>query len=339
MAQSAQQPELGQKLGFLQDEPQEHPLEEDVDAAWPVTEWTAIPSGSCMNDRIESFERHRSRLQGIAYRMLGSRMDAEDAVQETYLRWHRAATDEIRLPEAWLVTAVTRLCIDRLREARTQRETYVGPWLPEPIVGMDAAAPTADEPAELASSLSIAFLAVLERLAPEERAAFLLHEVFDSDYSEIAQILGKNETTCRQIVSRARKRVRQDRPRVQVSPEARRTLLERFVAAVMSQDKDALMNLLAADATWTSDGGGKARAARKVIRGRELVARFVLGAIGRRADRIEFRFTQVNEEPGLALFSAGRLLSIISMATDGARILAVFSVLNPEKLRGVLPQQ
>jgi RNA polymerase sigma-70 factor (ECF subfamily) len=288
-----------------------------------------------MDERIHTFEQQRPRLQGIAYRMLGSRMDAEDAVQETYLRWHRAAQDEVRSPQAWLVTAVTRLCIDRLREARTQRETYVGPWLPEPIVGSTGAAPAADAPAELASSLSIAFLAVLERLAPEERAAFLLHEVFDSDYTEIAQILGKSPTTCRQIVSRARRRVRDQRPRVEVSPEARRTLLQRFVDAVMSQDKQALMQLLAADATWTSDGGGRAQAARKVIHGVEQVSRFVMGVLGRRADRIEFRSVPVNDEPGLAVFSAGRLISIMSMATDGVRILAMYCVLNPEKLRGV----
>lgn len=264
-------------------------------------------------------------------------MDAEDAVQDAYLRWHRASIEDLRSPEAWLVTAVTRLCIDRLRQARTEREHYVGPWLPEPLVGASVgdAVPAADAAAELSSSLSIAFLAVLERLAPEERAAFLLHEVFDSDYVEIAQILGKNATTCRQIVSRARKRVREQRPRVSVSDAARRSLLEKLVAAIMSCNKEDLMQLLAADATWTSDGGGKAAAARKVIRGREHVARFALGVIGRRAYRLAFRPVLVNEEPGLALLRAGQLLAILSIATDGARILGVFSVLNPDKLRDV----
>jgi RNA polymerase sigma-70 factor (ECF subfamily) len=291
-----------------------------------------------MNDRIQSFERHRARLYGIAYRMLGSRMDAEDAVQEAYLRWHRAAGEEIRSEEAWLVTATTRLCIDRLRAARTEREAYIGPWLPEPLVGAASAgelAPPADASAELASNLSVAFLAVLERLAPEERAAFLLHEVFDSDYTEISQILGKSEAACRQIVSRAKKRVRNDKPRVHVSEEARCNLLQRFVGAVLAEDREALMSLLAEDATWTSDGGGKAQAARKVIRGRELVARFALGVIGRHAERIELHPVTVNDEPGLALFSRGQLLSIISVVTDGVRILDVLSVLNPEKLRSV----
>lgn len=159
-----------------------------------------------MQDLAGEFERHRPRLFGIAYRMLSSRTDAEDILQDAYIRWHRGASEDLRSPEAWLVTTVTRLCIDRLRAARTEREHYVGPWLPEPLIG--EAAPGADARAELSSSLSIAFLVVLEQLEPDERAAFLLHEVFDTEYAEIAEILGKSEAACRQIVSRARKRVR-----------------------------------------------------------------------------------------------------------------------------------
>ncbi|MEP7247493.1 MAG: RNA polymerase sigma factor SigJ [Gammaproteobacteria bacterium] len=287
-----------------------------------------------MPDRPSTFEPHRKRLQGIAYRMLGSRADAEDIVQDAYLRWHRAPTEEIRSPEAWLVTAVTRLCIDRLRAARSEREAYVGPWLPEPIVS--AAAPPADASAELASSLSVAFLAVLERLAPEERAAFLLHEVFDNDYAEIAQILGKSEAACRQTVSRARKRVREDRPRVQVSETARKVVIDRFVGALMSQDMNGLMQLLSEDVTWTSDGGGKAKAARKIIHGREHVARFAIGVIGRNAAYMRVFPVQVNGEPGLALYVGDRLISITSITTDGVSVLGVFSVLNPEKLQAVV---
>jgi RNA polymerase sigma-70 factor (ECF subfamily) len=284
-----------------------------------------------VNDRASTFEPHRGRLQGIAYRMLGSRADAEDIVQEAYLRWHRAPTDEIRSAEAWLVTTTTRLCIDRLRAAQVERAAYIGPWLPEPIIG-EATAPAADASTELASSLSVAFLAVLERLAPEERAAFLLHEVFDSDYGEIAQILGKSAVACRQLVSRARRRVREDRPRVQVSETARKAVLARFVDAVMAQDKDALMQVLAADATWVSDGGGKAKAARKVVRGADHVARFVVGVIGRFAPWVELRPIVINGEAGLALYGRGRLISVISIRTDGTRVLDVFTVLNPEKL-------
>jgi RNA polymerase sigma-70 factor (ECF subfamily) len=288
-----------------------------------------------VNDRASTFEPHRARLYGIAYRMLGSRADAEDIVQEAYLRWHRAPADEIRSAAAWLVTTTSRLCIDRLRAAQAERAAYIGPWLPEPLVG-EAVAPPADASMELASSLSVAFLAVLERLAPEERAAFLLHEVFDSEYPEIAQILGKSEAACRQIVSRARKRVRDDRPRVHVSEVARKTVLERFVTALLAQDKPALMQLLAADATWTSDGGGKAKAARKVVHGADHVARFVIGVIGRFAPRVQLQPITVNGELGLALYGEGHLISIISIRTDGARILDVFSVLNPDKLPPVV---
>jgi RNA polymerase sigma-70 factor (ECF subfamily) len=287
-------------------------------------------------DRSFLFEQHRPRLFGVAYRMLGSRADAEDVLQEAYLRWHRASVDEIRSPEAWLVTATTRLCIDRLRLAREAREVYVGPWLPEPLVS--EASPSADAQLDVASSLSIAFLVMLERLAPEERAAFLLHEVFDSDYGEIAQILGKSEAACRQIVSRARKRVRENRPRMEVSEMARRAVLDRFVSAVQTQDKEALLALFAETATWTSDGGGKARAALKVIRGRDRVVRFVMGVLARHTDKFSFAPVTVNDEAGLAIRTPdGNLFSVLSARTDGTRILDMFTVLNPDKLPSPAP--
>jgi RNA polymerase sigma-70 factor, ECF subfamily len=285
-----------------------------------------------LQDRSSEFERHRPRLFGIAYRMLSSRADAEDVLQDAYLRWHRGARAGVRSPEAWLVTAVTRLCIDRLRAARTEREHYVGPWLPEPLIGAGATAPAADVQAELSSSLSIAFLVVLEQLAPEDRAAFLLREVFDTDYGEVAEILGKSEAACRQMVSRARKRVRDQRPRAQVSDAARRALLSRFADAIRTQDKAALLELLAEGASWTSDGGGRTRAALKVIRGRERVARFVLAVLGRYADRFAFEMTAVNGESALAVRTGGKLFSVITVRTDGARILDVYTVLNPDKL-------
>ncbi|HUA22582.1 MAG TPA: RNA polymerase sigma-70 factor [Steroidobacteraceae bacterium] len=276
------------------------------------------------------FERHRPRLFGIAYRMLGSRSDAEDILQDAYLRWHRGASQELRSPEAWLVTTVTRLCIDRLRAARTQREQYIGPWLPEPLIGDTA--PAADARAELSSSLSIAFLVVLEQLEPDERAAFLLHEVFDTDYAEIAEILGKSEAACRQIVSRARKRVRGRRPRTEVTDAARRSVLERFANAIQTQDKAALLELVADQASWTSDGGGRTRAALKAIRGRDHVVRFALGVLGRHADKFAFEMTSVNGEPALAVRAEGKLFSVITVRTDGVRILDVYTVLNPDKL-------
>ncbi|HEX6637401.1 MAG TPA: RNA polymerase sigma-70 factor [Steroidobacteraceae bacterium] len=282
-----------------------------------------------MND---SFAENRGRLWSIAYRMLGSRADADDAVQEAWLRWHGARQDEIRSSQAWLVTATTRICIDRLKALRAERERYTGPWLPEPIVDE---APPADRAAELASELSVALLAVLERLAPEERAAFLLHEMFDSGYGDIAQILGKSEAACRQIVSRASKRVRAERPRVQVPEDAKRKLLDAFMGAIETQDEAALLKLLAPDSAWTSDGGGKAKAARKVLRGAGRVARFGANIFRKYLHDLEFRPVVVNGEPGRAVIYQGALFSVMTVRTDGHRILDVYSVLNPDKLRQV----
>lgn len=282
--------------------------------------------------RHSAFEAHRGRLWGVAYRMLGSHADADDMVQEAFLRWHGAATGDVRAPEAWLVTTTTRLCIDRLRQRRAEREAYVGPWLPEPLVEEP---PAADAATELASDLSVAFLALLERLAPEERAAFLLHEVFESDYSEIASALGKSEAACRQIVSRARRRVRDERPRARVSAAARERLVDAFMRAVQLRDRGALLALFAKEATLTSDGGGKAKAARKVVRGGASVARFIVGVLRPAGTNLELRKIVVNGETGIALLVAGRLVSVMSLLTDARHILGVYSVLNPDKLRNV----
>ena len=287
-----------------------------------------------MNDRVAVFNEHRPRLYGIAYRMLGTRADAEDMVQEAYVRWHGADVERLRAPEAWLVTATTRLCIDRLRAARTEREAYVGPWLPEPITGAGTA-PPADAHSELASDLSVAFLVVLERLAPEERAAFLLHEVFDSGYADIAGILGKSEATCRQIVHRARERVQQDRPRFKVSEAARGRLLERFLEALRTENKAALLSLFAADATWTSDGGGRTKAALKVVRSAELVARFTLGIWRRYLKNQTYRLAEINGQSGLIAFDGEQASWVLTIDTDGVRILSAYAVVNPDKLKGI----
>ena len=281
---------------------------------------------------LSTFEENRGRLWSIAYRMLGSRADADDAVQDAYLRWHGARVDEIRSPQAWLVTTVTRLCIDRLKQLRAEREQYTGPWLPEPLVDE---APPADAATELASDLSVAMLAVLERLAPEERAAFLLREMFESDYGDIAQILGKSEVATRQIVSRATQRVRAERPRVHVSNEAKERLIDGLVQALQTLDQRALLKLLAKDSAWTSDGGGKARAARKVIRGAEKVARFATGVYRKGISDVTFRRVTVNREPGVAVSYKGQFFAVITIRTDGARILDVYAILNPDKLRAV----
>ncbi len=292
-----------------------------------------MPDALSSADRGAAFARERSRLWGVAYRMLGSRADAEDAVQDAYLRWHRAPVADIRAPQAWLVTTVTRLCIDRLRQLRAERERYTGPWLPEPLV--HEAPPAAEEVAELASDLSVALLAILERLAPEERAAFLLREAFDVDYPNIAQILGKNEAACRQIVSRATKRVRAERPRVHVSDATKRRLLDGLVHAIQAQDRQMLLDLLSDGSTWTSDGGGKQRAARKQIRGAEHVSRFAVGVFRKILPHCTFRPVTVNGEPGMAVFYGERVLSVLSINTDGRRILDVYSIMNPDKLHDV----
>lgn len=287
---------------------------------------------SVTRDRAHSFEENRGRIWRVAYRMLGSRAEADDVVQDAYLRWHDAPIDEIRTPQAWLTTTTTRLAIDRLRQLRAERELYTGPWLPEPIV---SEAPPADSAAEMASELSVAFLAVLERLAPEERAAFLLHDVFDTDYDDIARTLGKTEAACRQIVSRARKRVRATLPRVRAGRDVSTQLLARFVEALQSHDRNAMLRLLAADAAWTADGGGKTRAALKVVHGADRVARFATGVFRKYVHAMTFRQVVVNGEPGLAVLFGEHLFAIMAIRTDGERILDVCSVLNPEKLKAV----
>jgi RNA polymerase sigma-70 factor, ECF subfamily len=271
-----------------------------------------------VNHRSVIFEQSRRRLFGLAYRMLSSKADAEDMVQEAYIRWHQAPADEIRSPEAWLVTVVTRLCIDRLRSAAAERETYPGMWLPEPLFGESP-----DEQVELASNLSMAFMILLERLAPAERAAFLLRDVFDCPYSEISRIIGKSEAACRQIVSRARDRVRRDQPRFEASEEDRLRLMEKFATAIDANDEQTLLALFAEDATLTSDGGGKTPAARNVIRGPERITRLFLAVARKLKGRVTRSLLPINGEPGLVTFIDGRPVSALSFVTDGARIHAL----------------
>jgi RNA polymerase sigma-70 factor, ECF subfamily len=285
--------------------------------------------------RVVIFEQLRRRLFAIAYRMMGTRADAEDIVQEAYLRWHRADMSDVRSPEAWLVSVVTRLSIDRLRKATVEREAYTGPWLPEPLFGRPS--PSPEERLELASDLSMAFMVLLERLAPVERAAFLLHDVFDCDYTEIARILQKSEASCRQVVHRARERVRRDRRRFSASDEDRRRLIEKFVEAARAGDEAALLSLFAEDATLTSDGGGVVPAARKVVKGRGRIARLYLVLARKLGRRLTQSILPVNGEPGLVSYIDGAPSSAISFETDGRSIHAVYNILNPEKLKGLRP--
>jgi RNA polymerase sigma-70 factor, ECF subfamily len=279
---------------------------------------------------IDTFEAQRGRLFGLTYRMLGSRADAEDIVQETYVRWHQAAHDRVESPEAWLVTTASRLAIDRLRRLKTEREAYTGPWLPEPIV---TPPPSPDRDLELAADLSIAFLTLLERLAPEERAAFLLHDVFDVGYREIAAVIERSEAACRQVVHRARERVRGDRKRFDVSDSVKADLLKQFLAAMEARDEQALLELFAPDATWTADGGGKVGAAPRPIVGANRIARLVIGLREKfwAHDRV-LDIATVNGETGLAIRDGARLVATLSIVTDGERIVDVYAVVNPDKL-------
>jgi RNA polymerase sigma-70 factor (ECF subfamily) len=286
---------------------------------------------------------HRPRLLGLAYRMLGVMEEAEDVVQEAYLRWHQDDRADVRSSEAWLVTVVSRLAIDRLRRAATERAGYVGPWLPEPVeldASIHPAAPTPlpapDHRAELASDLSVALLVLLERLAPEERAAFLLREVFGAEYAEIARILERRPDAVRQMVHRARTRVRAERPRVPVPLEAHGQMLERFMAAIAADDAEATLALLAPEVTLTSDGGGIAKAATRVIAGPDHVMKFLLGTFRKgRAAGGTGRVAMVNGAPSLLLYHEGQLVTTMTFDTDGDRVRAIYVMRNPQKLRRI----
>ena len=280
--------------------------------------------------RTAVFEELRRRLFGIAYRMIGTTADAEDIVQEAYLRWHQADTEEIRSAEAWLVSVVTRLSIDKLRKASVEREKYIGEWLPEPLIA--STSPTPEEKLETASNLSMAFMVLLERLTPVERAAFLLHDVFDCAYPLIANILRKSEAACRQIVHRARQRVRSEKSRFKASDVARRSLINQFMAAAEAGDDVTLLSLFAKDATLTSDGGGVVPAARKVVHGPSRIARLYLLLAKKLGTRLRKEILTINGEPGLVMYLDGAPLATVSFATDGQSITALYTVLNPKKL-------
>jgi RNA polymerase sigma-70 factor (ECF subfamily) len=271
----------------------------------------------------DPFLQERPHLFAIAYRMLGSAAEAEDIVQEAWLRWREA--ERIEAPRAWLSTVVTRLCLDALKSARARRETYVGPWLPEPI----ATGPEEIDP----ETVSLAFLTVLERLTPIERAAYLLHAVFDYSHAEIASMLGRDEATVRQIYHRAKARVTEGRPRFAPSREAHARLLESFAQACARGDVDALRAMLAEDVVAWTDGGGKRRAARNLLCGSDAVSRFFVGLTKKGSvEGRDIAFVDVNGWPALALKLGAKVDSVLAIQTDGARIYAVYVVVNPDKL-------
>jgi RNA polymerase sigma-70 factor, ECF subfamily len=289
-----------------------------------------------MTVRTEDFERHRSLLFSIAYRMLGSVADAEDVVQETYLRWRDVTEEEVRSPRSYLSAMVTRLSINRLRSAQARREEYVGPWLPEPLLSNRVERITTD-PAELDESLSMAFLVLLESLNPVERAVFLLREVFDYDYEEISRIVGKSEANCRQIAHRARQSVAARRPRFERSPEQEERLTERFVEACMSGDMEGLISLLSEDITLWSDGGGKVAAAPYPIHGPERVARFLLGVLRTVPPGFSARPVRVNGGPGVVGYVDGHPTGVVALDVADERLRSVHIVVNPDKLQAIPP--
>jgi len=273
---------------------------------------------------------HRGRLLGLAYRMLGSRSDAEDVVQDAYLRF--AGAQDVHNPEAFLVTIVTRLCLDRLKSAKAQREVYVGPWLPEPV--FDAEGLSAEAATELADDLSFALLLALDRLSPMERAAFLLHDVFDTPFSEVAAMLDRTEAACRQLASRARRAVRDERPPPGATPDSHARLLRAFNDAVASGNVRQLAELLREDAVAITDGGGRKFAARNPIIGADKVARFFIGLAGKTAGQnVRIEPAVINGAVGALLYLDGELDLTLSMAIDGEKIAAIYVVRNPDKLR------
>src|SRR5947199_3383974 len=283
---------------------------------------------------VESFETYRSYLFAIAYRMLGSAMDAEDMVQETYLRYQGTPLDTIRSPRAFLTTIITRLCVDQLQLARRKREVYVGPWLPEPIL----TAPTSEssdpqERVDTEESISLAFLMLLEQLQPFERAVFLLREVFEYEFAEIATMLGKSEAACRRSFSRARKHLSDHRPRFPPSPQAHRQLLSGYFQAAQNGEMTALMDLLAEEVTLWADGGGKTkRAALRPISGRDAVARFSLGTVRFLPEDYRVEMAEVNGQAAVIIRTGGRALLVLTIEVEAEHIQTIRLIANPEKL-------
>lgn len=280
-------------------------------------------------EAVVLWAQHVDRLRAIAYRLLGSVTDTEDVLQDVFLRLQGTDTARIREPAAWLTTVVTRLCINQLSSARARRETYVGPWLPEPI----ATSPDPADDAVLVESVDAAFLVVLEALTPAERVAFVLHDVFGHPFAEVAVVLGREEVACRRLASRARKAIEARRPRFNSDPAQRRTVSQRFLAACEGRDLDGLLRLLAPDVTLVSDGGGKVRAALNEIHGADRVARFLVGVLTKRTGT-ERTLPSVHGAPGMAWHDAdGHLVGVLSTSVDADGSIATVSiVLNPDKL-------
>jgi RNA polymerase sigma-70 factor, ECF subfamily len=290
----------------------------------------------------DTFELHRPKLFGVAYRMLGSASEAEDVVQDAWLRYDAVAKDSIRSPEAFLTTIVTRLCLDRLKSARATREEYVGPWLPEPLLTDGQAGP--EQSAALAESVSLAFMVLLETLTPEERATFLLREIFEYDYESIAEILKTSPANCRQLFHRAKVHLRDRKPRFREDARRKRELVGRFLAALRDGDAAGFTSVLTADVELWSDGGGKVLAARRPIFGREHVVQLMVGirrtapSMGYDVTKFSMQITDVNSEPALVMRIAGCVDSIYTFEFAADGITALRIIRNPDKLRYIAQQ-
>ena len=287
-----------------------------------------------LDQDVAAFETHRRALTGLAYRMLGSRAEAEDVVQDAYLRWHAADRSVVEEPRRYLGTVVTRLCLDRMKSARAQRELYVGQWLPEPLVDEvfdDEAA------GDLAHDVSVALMLLLERLSPLERASFLLHDVFGLDFAEVARALGRGEVACRQLAARARTHIEAGRPRFSASREEGHRLAAAFQAAITSGDTQTLVQILAKDAVLYSDGGGKRAAALNPIRGADRILRFFAG-IARKNPAfatIAARPAMVNDLAGFVMRENDGSIDTMAVEHYDGRIVAIYLTRNPEKLQHV----
>jgi RNA polymerase sigma-70 factor, ECF subfamily len=286
----------------------------------------------------ETFQAHRSALTGLAYRMLGSRAEAEDVVQDAYLRWHAADRAVVKEPRHYLGTVVTRLCLDRMKSARVRRELYVGQWLPEPVVDEsfdDAKA--SDTASDMAHDISVALMLVLERLSPLERASFLLHDVFGLDFAEVSQTLGRAEPTCRQLAARARRHIEAGRPRFAVSHEEGHRLAAAFQKATSSGNLQSFTQILADDVVLYSDGGGKRAAALKPIYGADKVTRFIEGISRKNSALLAVRARPaiINGCAGFVLREEDGSIDTMSIDVRDGRITAIYLVRNPEKLKHV----
>lgn len=293
-----------------------------------------VPESTASNSGAAVFEQHRAILRGLAYRMVGSVADAEDLVQETWLRWDATAREHIDCPRAWLIRVCSRLSLDYLKSARSRREVYRGPWLPEPLLDDGGPAVGASR-LEIDETVSMALMTAMERLAPAERAALLLRDVFDHDYTEIASTLERNESACRKLVSRARQKVKRDDRKTPVTAKDHRRLLDEFLRAAANADFAGLKRVLCEDVALHADGGGKAIAAGKVLLGSDLVAKFFVGIVrrsGGRFDRDVVNWFWYNGAPGVVVLEQGRPISAFCLKVVDGRIGELYVLRNPDKL-------